>query len=460
MGKKEKSLAELIFGSHDDDEKEEIVSDFKIRDGVLIESYKGGDIVIPDTVKEIREYAFSCNKSVTSVIIPNSVKKISKAAFEGCRAMTSVIIPASVKKIGKWAFLSCESLTSITIPDSVKEIGMAAFANCYGLTSITIPDSVNKIANNAFYQCTGLSSVTFLGNAVKIGEEAFRYCKVKVVNVLEEPSDEIRGAFSADVVFNILEKPSKKESSIGKSGKVTVEIEGIVSRARLQHMSNSDAAKAKKAIAALGSSKFSEVKKAGLVGDGELFYDAEETETFIVKVNSLSLDGQEFNPVKLCCTADKVLACPVPVHEPGVYWAALHEVCYDGREGGIIVQFDQYPEAEPRTYTCEIELGEGEEFDISKLSFGLAYKPCLDSRHKYTGKSDVYINPNSLTYNGKEYVLQSEPAFDEDDFADAGLYHELEMGFVEVEKTESGTLTYKVIKGWTGDYNLKRYDVD
>ena len=44
--------------------------------------------------------------------------------------VTEVVIPDGVTSIGDWAFAYCERLSSITIPDSVTNIGDMAFEYC------------------------------------------------------------------------------------------------------------------------------------------------------------------------------------------------------------------------------------------------------------------------------------------------------------------------------------------
>ncbi len=94
------------------------------------------DLVIPNTVTEIKDYAFYWCSTLTSVTIPNSVTIIGEDAFSYCEALTSITIPDSVVSIGEYAFEGCKSLTSITIPDSVASIGFRAFYDCNSLTTI------------------------------------------------------------------------------------------------------------------------------------------------------------------------------------------------------------------------------------------------------------------------------------------------------------------------------------
>jgi hypothetical protein len=63
------------------------------------------------------------------------------------KTVTEIVIPDYVTSIGDWAFSSCDGLTSITIPDSVTSIGKDAFESCYSLTRVTIGNSVTSIGD-------------------------------------------------------------------------------------------------------------------------------------------------------------------------------------------------------------------------------------------------------------------------------------------------------------------------
>ena len=84
--------------------------------------------------------------------------------------VTDLVIPNTVTSIGNYAFRYCSGLTSVTIPNSVTSIGYRAFEGCSGLTSVTIPNSVTSIGNVAFSGCSGLTSVTCLAKQVPTTE--------------------------------------------------------------------------------------------------------------------------------------------------------------------------------------------------------------------------------------------------------------------------------------------------
>lgn len=130
-------------------------------------------VTIPNTVTSIGDNAFEDCSGLTSIVIPNSVTEIGAVAFEGCTGLTSVTLGNSVTMISISAFSGCAGITSIEIPKTVTTIGANAFNGCSGLTSIDIPDLVTEIGGMSFYNCTGLTSVSIGKSVTTIGNNAF-----------------------------------------------------------------------------------------------------------------------------------------------------------------------------------------------------------------------------------------------------------------------------------------------
>ena len=138
------------------------------------------DLVIPETVTEIKPYVFAGATCLTSLTIHNAVTSIGKYAFSNCRGLTgSLTIPNAVTSIGNYAFYYCDGLTGeLILPSSLTTIGNSAFHNCTGLTgALTIPNSVTTIGEWAFFYCTGFSdSLTISNSVTSIGNCAFYHC--------------------------------------------------------------------------------------------------------------------------------------------------------------------------------------------------------------------------------------------------------------------------------------------
>ena len=158
------------------------------------------ELVIPDGVVCIKDYAFYNYDGLTSVTIPNSVTSIGDNAFYDCDKLASVTIPNSVTSIGAEAFCSCDYLDNVEIPNSVATIGKYAFYDTpwYNLqtegviyagkfllgykgtmpanTSIEIKEGTAFIAENAFSGCANLTSVEIPNSVISIGDYAFDGC--------------------------------------------------------------------------------------------------------------------------------------------------------------------------------------------------------------------------------------------------------------------------------------------
>ncbi len=151
--------------------------DFVITKGVLTKyNGRGGDVVIPEGVKEIGKRAFQNCTGLTSAVIPESVTEIGYGAFMGCTGLQSVTVPGSVSAIRSDAFKNCIGLQSVTLLEGLVEIGYCAFYGCSGLRNIAIPASVAQISKSAFSHCAGLQSVSLSEGITEIAQATFYQC--------------------------------------------------------------------------------------------------------------------------------------------------------------------------------------------------------------------------------------------------------------------------------------------
>lgn len=89
---------------------------------------------------------------------------------------TNLVIPQTVTDIKPYAFVGCRSITSLKLPNSLYTIGEMAFYNCPNLLEITIPASVELIDYQAFKFCTNTGVIYLYNPETRIEEDAFSFC--------------------------------------------------------------------------------------------------------------------------------------------------------------------------------------------------------------------------------------------------------------------------------------------
>ena len=138
-----------------------------------------GDLVIPNSVKEIGILAFAdCTGLNGTLTLSNKLEKILGSAFYNSGFTGTLKLPNSLTNIGSSAFQNCKYFTSLELSNALSVIPEYAFNGCVGLSGrLVIPNSVTEIGENAFSGCTGFNSTLTLSSKLgKIGQDAFYNC--------------------------------------------------------------------------------------------------------------------------------------------------------------------------------------------------------------------------------------------------------------------------------------------
>jgi hypothetical protein len=143
---------------------------------LYVDGEKLTNLIIPESVTSINQYAFMRCSHLKSVTLHDAVISIGPFAFHSCSGLTEITIGNGVESIGDMAFYDCGSLKSVTIPDSVKLIDVNAFYCCGSLINVYLGSGVETIGANAFHSCSKLENISIPESVVSIGDEAFRDC--------------------------------------------------------------------------------------------------------------------------------------------------------------------------------------------------------------------------------------------------------------------------------------------
>jgi len=156
------------------------------------------ELVIPESVTEIKPYAFYGFDCLTSLIISENCISIGEQAFAYCDNISTLYLGGSLENFEESTldqlllsnivvseenenFSSQDNVlfnkdkselllfpkglyaTKYTIPDGVKVIADAAFRNCFTMRNIVIPKSVTTINESAFNSCN-VTDAWYTGN--------------------------------------------------------------------------------------------------------------------------------------------------------------------------------------------------------------------------------------------------------------------------------------------------------
>lgn len=142
----------------------------------------------------IGEKAFEGCEKIEEVILSESVLEIRQRSFHGCKKLTSITIPENVEFVGRWAYYSCDNLSEVIIRSKDIELINQAFLGCKSIRKIVIPCGI-IIKDHFDYD--ELKEVVLLDGSTSIEEDMFEYCEALTTLNIPSSVNEIKsGAFS------------------------------------------------------------------------------------------------------------------------------------------------------------------------------------------------------------------------------------------------------------------------
>ena len=103
------------------------------------------------TIKDIGAW---CNIYHTNISFPNPYH-----IYHDGEEIIDLVVPDGVQVISNYAFANCEYLKSVTLPNSVQSIGKGSFYGCKKLETFKMGNNINNIGGAAFEQCQMLTNI-------------------------------------------------------------------------------------------------------------------------------------------------------------------------------------------------------------------------------------------------------------------------------------------------------------
>ena len=175
------------------------VINFNVNEEGVLTSVEGiseinNEVVIPSRVNnidviEIGDGVFANNLFIKKLVIPESVKSLGNKMCYGAKNLEEVVLPNNITVIPDYAFEKCSSLTKINIPTSLVQIRANAFSQT-ALKEFIAPESLKEIWLYAFKDAKELTNVE-LKNVTEIGDMVFENCEKLESIVIPETLEEI-----------------------------------------------------------------------------------------------------------------------------------------------------------------------------------------------------------------------------------------------------------------------------
>lgn len=133
-------------------------------------------ITLPEDMEHISDNMFYGCTSLRRIKLPAGIKSIGDNAFYGCESLRAIVLPTRLEEISRNAFQNCSELFFVRMPRSITYIGEYAFSGCSALSIISLPEDLSQISTGCFYGCESLRSISIPLSVIEIKNEAFAEC--------------------------------------------------------------------------------------------------------------------------------------------------------------------------------------------------------------------------------------------------------------------------------------------
>lgn len=140
------------------------------------------DVIIPEGVTEIQDWAFRNNKNLESIHFPSTVNYLGQTVLGMCPNLRSItgkfssVDKRSLIVDGELISIAPYELRDYTVPYGVHTIGEDLFWNNGTIENVIISEGVKVIRGGAFFSCDRLRSIEIPSTVDSIGDRILGHC--------------------------------------------------------------------------------------------------------------------------------------------------------------------------------------------------------------------------------------------------------------------------------------------
>ena len=161
-------------------------------------------VVLPNTVKEIEDYAFLSCIYIKELVLNEGLERIGDEALFNCSWLTELTIPASVQEIGYRTLTLLQECEKIQVAEGNKTFEAKSdgvnegkllinktknsLVTCLykGTKDVTVPEGIKIIEPYAFLSCRWTAAVKLPSSVDSIGQTAFSDMRISEIEIPEK----------------------------------------------------------------------------------------------------------------------------------------------------------------------------------------------------------------------------------------------------------------------------------